>query len=225
MSHSIENVKLFEKREDWEIIQHVLQGEKALYEIVIRRYNQFLYKLARGYGYGHHDAEDLMQETYISAYKHLGSFENRSSFKTWLARIMLNHCYQKKQKFSFQKEIALETKLSERSTPMFQNNEGADKTVLKKEFGHILENALMQLSEDYRMVFTARELNELNVAETAEALNISENNVKVRLNRAKKMLRTELEKMYSPQEIFEFNLVYCDKMVANVMHALDQLPK
>lgn len=222
MTNSAQVIKRFEKLTDFEIILKVAEGEKMLFEILIRRYNHFLYKIGRSYGYNHHDSEDLMQETYISVYNNLATFENRSSFKTWLTRIMLNHCYQKKQKFSFQKESVVESKLSETSNPMFQNNQSADKTIMNKEFGHFLENALMQIPEDYRMVFTAREMNELNVAETAEALNISENNVKVRLNRAKKMLRLELEKIYSPRDIFEFNLVHCDKMVAIVMKEINK---
>lgn len=68
------------------------------------------------------------------------------------------------------------------------------------------------------MVFSLREINGLNVSETADALNISESNVKVRLNRAKTMLRKEIEKSYSPNDIFEFNLIYCDAIVNRVMN-------
>lgn len=75
---------------------------------------------------------------------------------------------------------------------------------------------------DYRLVFTLREVNGLNVAETADALNISETNVKVRLNRAKTMLRKEVEKSYSAEDIFEFNLVYCDAMVQRVINKIKE---
>jgi DNA-binding Lrp family transcriptional regulator len=81
---------------------------------------------------------------------------------------------------------------------------------------------LLNIPEDYRIVFSLREMSGLNVSETAEALNISEANVKVRLNRAKSMLRKEIEKTYTPQEIFEFNLIYCDTMVENVMKKIIQ---
>ncbi|MEO6301566.1 MAG: sigma-70 family RNA polymerase sigma factor [Bacteroidia bacterium] len=210
-------IKEFEQYTDNEIIHKICNGDQALLEILIRRYNPFMYKIGRGYGYNHHDTEDLMQETYINCYNNLSKFEGRSSFKTWLTRIMLNECYHKKQKHSFQKEIIMENKLNETSTPMFQNNTPFENSILNKELGHILENAVSLIPEDYRMVFMLRELNGLNVAETAEVLDISESNVKVRLNRAKTMLKTEIEKMYSPQDIFEFNLIYCDKMVADVM--------
>jgi len=83
-----------------------------------------------------------------------------------------------------------------------------------------LENAINKIPEDYRIVFTLRELNGLSISETTEALQITESNVKVRLNRAKKLLRTEIEKMYAPEDIFEFNLIYCDRMVQNVMNQI-----
>src|SRR3954470_2042568 len=95
------DIKQFEQYADGEIVAKIMAGEVALYEIIIRRYNAYLFKIGRSYGYSHHDTEDLMQETYLSAYANLAQFENRASFKTWLVKIMLNHCYQKKQKLSF----------------------------------------------------------------------------------------------------------------------------
>src|SRR5947208_2242392 len=96
------DIKQFEQYTDTEVVAKIVAGEIALYEIIIRRYNAYLFKIGRSYGYNHHDTEDLMQETYLSAYANLGQFEHRASFKTWLVKIMLNHCYQKKLKFSFQ---------------------------------------------------------------------------------------------------------------------------
>lgn len=210
-------VKQFAKYTDPEIVSKILSGEIALYEILIRRYNPYLFKIGRSYGFNHADTEDLMQETYISAYTALNKFENRSSFKTWLVKIMLHHAYQKKQKFSFQKEIASENFL-QNAAPMFtQNDTDTGKTIINKELGHVLENALQQIPEDYRMVFSLRELNGLTTAETSEALDITESNVKVRLNRAKSMLRSQIENMYSPEDVYEFNLIYCDRMVEKVM--------
>lgn len=218
--------KQLEQYTDPEIISKVLSGETGLYEIIIRRYNPYLFKTGRSYGFNHADTEDLMQETYISAFSSLAKFENRSSFKTWLVKIMLHHCYQKKQKFSFQKEITTENSLHENASPMFTHNHSdTNKTIINKELGHVLENALEQIPEDYRMVFSFRELNGMNTIETSEALNISESNVKIRLNRAKSMLRKEIEKMYSPEDIFEFNLVYCDRIVERVMSVINPVAK
>lgn len=215
--------KQFEQYSDMEIIRRVIGGEVALYEILIRRYNSFLYRIGRVYRYNHQDTEDLMQETYISAYCSLAKFENRSSFKTWFTRIMLNHCYQRKQKLSFKNEIITDDLQLAKSNVMLHPSMNSEKVTANKELGRVLENAIHEIPEDYRLVFTLRELNGLSVAETAESLDISESNVKVRLNRAKTMLRTEIEKMYSPQEIFEFNLVYCDGMVKKVMEKINEL--
>jgi RNA polymerase sigma-70 factor (ECF subfamily) len=100
---------------------------------------------------------------------------------------------------------------------MFQPSVNTEKFILHKELGKVIEQSLLQLPERYRIVFTLRELNCLNVTETAEALSISETNVKTRLSRAKEMLRNEIEKVYSSEDIFEFNLIYCDKIVEKVM--------
>ncbi len=207
---------LFEQYTDLQIIENILSGEIAQFEILIRRNNPFLYKAGRSYNYNHEDTQDLMQETFIDAYKNLSKFENRANFKTWIIKIMLNHCFRKKQKFSYKNEILKE--ISDNSEPMFTNSHSdTNKTVVNIELNHIIENALEAVPLDYRMVFSLREINGLNVSETAEALDISEANVKVRLNRAKTMLRKEIEKSYSAEDIFEFNLIYCNAMVDTVM--------
>jgi RNA polymerase sigma-70 factor (ECF subfamily) len=210
-----------EEMTDAEVIARILDGETDLYEILVHRYNSYLYKVGRSYRYSHQDVEDLMQETYISAYAHLRTFENRSTFKTWIVRIMLNQCYHKKQRMGFRGEISVPEGIEEKSVPLFnQARTDTGKTVLNMELKEILESAVHHIPEDYRMVFTLRELSGMTVRETAEALDITEGNVKVRLNRAKQMLRSEIQKAYSPEEIFEFNLIYCDKMVERVMAAI-----
>ncbi|GAL86041.1 RNA polymerase, sigma-24 subunit, ECF subfamily [Sporocytophaga myxococcoides] len=202
---------------DGEIIQKILEGEIALFEILIRRNNAHLYKTGRAYSYSHEDTQDLMQDTFINAYINLAGYENRASFKTWITKIMLNNCFRKKQKSGYKNEIPDEIKTE--CTPMFADEQSADmtKTILTKELGLVIENALQQLPLDYRLVFSLREINGMNVSETSDILGISESNVKVRLNRAKGMLKKEIEKSYTPSEIFEFNLVYCDAMVKRVM--------
>lgn len=212
----------FENFTEAEVIRRVLDGEKALYEIVVRRFNPFLYKIGRSYNYNHEDTQDLMQETFIDAYKNLLQFEGRADFRTWIIRIMMNNCYRKRGKASFKNEIMQDA--NEYSTPMFSNkNNDTDKIIQNRELGHIIENALRKIPFDYRMVFSLREINGLNVLETAEILGISEANVKVRLNRAKTMLRRDIESAYSANELFEFNLIYCDPMVENVMNKINEL--
>lgn len=88
---------------DGEVIKGILSGNKSLFEILIRRYNPDLYKIGRGYGYNHQDTEDLMQEVFINSFQSLAKFQNRSSFKTWLIRIMLNECYHKSKSLAIKK--------------------------------------------------------------------------------------------------------------------------
>jgi len=207
-----------------ELINRIIKGEIGLFEILIRRNNPYLYKLGMSYGYTHEDVEDLMQEAFISAYLNLDKFEARSSFKTWITRIMLNQCYRKAQKLSFKFEKANDI-LNEKTTPMFESNQSMDtyRSVLNNELSNVIVGALISIPLEYRMVFSLRELNGMSTAETAEALDISETNVKVRLNRAKQMLREKVEKMYTPEEIFEFNLIYCNKIVNEVMKAIGKM--
>ena len=128
-----------------------------------------------------------------------------------------NHVLPKRRKFSFKNEIAVEEYEINNSNPMFQQEDNNEKRLVNKELKHVIENALQNIPPNYRIVFTLRELGGFSVPETAAVLDILESNVKVRLNRAKLMLRIHIGKMYSPEEIYEFNLVYCDSMIKNVM--------
>jgi RNA polymerase sigma factor (sigma-70 family) len=208
---------------DSEIINKVIDGEHALFEILIRRCNPYLYKTGRSYNYSHEDTQDLMQETLIQAFISLQKFEHRASFRTWITKIMLHNCYHKQQKLSF--KSAAPNEINEKATPMFSNSRQSDTqdNVTNRELQSVIEKALRQVPEDYRLVFSLREMNGFNVAETAETLNISEGNVKVRLNRAKAMLRKEIEKSYAADDLFEFHLSYCDAIVEAVMERIGKL--
>jgi RNA polymerase sigma-70 factor (ECF subfamily) len=211
-----------DKLSEEEIIQRILAGEKPLYELIVKRFNPTLYKIGRSYNFNHQDTQDLMQDSFIDAYKNLKQFEGRAHFKTWIIRIMLNNCYRKKEKLSFKNELT--TDFNENAKPMFSNTQyNAVNNIQNRELGHIIENALATITEDYRIVFSLREINGLNVAETAELLGISEANVKVRLNRAKTILRNKIELAYSNVELYEFNLQYCDAIVINVMQKINDL--
>ncbi len=215
-------MELYQELSEAAIIERILLGEKSLYEIIVRRLNPYLYKIGRSYNYNHDDTQDLMQDTFIDAYKSLSQFEGRANFKTWIIRIMINNCYRKKEKSSFKNERTFE--IHEHAQPLYATmKQDTQHIVQNRELGHILEGALGQLSEDYRMVFSLREINGLSVAETASVLNITEENVKVRLHRAKSMLRKEVEKSYSPNELFEFHATYCNAMTTRVMNIINEL--
>lgn len=215
-------MELYENISDTEIVQRILKGEKSLYEIIVRRFNACLYKVGRSYNYNHQDTQDLMQDTFVDAFRSLSQFEGRSGFKTWIIRIMLNNCFRRKEKLSFKKEIMHD--IADNSKLVFRRADNDTQRVVQThELGHIIEEALAKIPDDYRIVFSLREINGLNVAEAADLLGISDGNVKVRLNRAKAMLRAEIKNFYAADELFEFNAVYCDAMVHKVMNMIRNL--
>lgn len=210
---------------DTEIIRKVLEGETAFFEILIRRFNPVLYKIARSYSFNHQDAEDLMQETHVTAFQQLAQFEGRAAYKTWISRIMIHKCLYKLQYGYFKHETPQGEWNNEKATPAFtvQKDTNAEKAVANRELSKILEASLQKLPLLYRSVFVLREVEGFNVAETAELLNISNVNVKVRLNRAKALLQKQLEQMYTSAELYEFNLVYCDAIVRSVFERIQQI--
>lgn len=217
-------IELKEVPIDMDIIDKVLSGNIQLYEIIVRKYNPYLYRIGKTYGFCHQDVQDIMQETYVNAYRSLASFKREATFRTWLTRIMLNNCYHKKQKLNKNREVSADS-LDGIKTVHLTSDTMRNTKPVNNELGSILERAIHNLPEKYKIVFTLRELNAMSIAETGDALGISSGNVKVRLNRAKALLRTDIERMYSPQEIFEFNLIYCDGMVENVMSAIRLIEK
>ncbi len=209
---------------DTGIIEKVLQGEKAMFELIIQRYNAFLYRVGRSYRFNHEDTEDLMQDTYVDAFINLSKFEGRANFKTWIIKIMLNNCYRKRNKSSFKNET-MKDKINENSVPIFNGSSQmeTDQRINNKDIARVVEYAINAIPNDYSIVFTLRELNELSVSETAKVLGISESNVKVRLNRAKSMMKSAIEKSFSSGEVYAYNLVYCNAMSKRVMNIINKL--
>jgi len=217
--------EIISKNSEEEIIHKIVLGEMALFEVLIRRYNPILYKIARSYDFDHEEAKDLLQETHIAAYQNLNKFQGRSSYKTWIVKIMVNKCLYKLSYGSNKYERA-NSMVDENSEPMFSSKkENTESQVLNKELSYILEKSLEKIPVHYRTVFILREVEGLTVAETAEMLDLTPVNVKVRLNRAKNLLQRELEKYYSKAQLYDFNLVYCDSVVANVFMAISKSPK
>jgi RNA polymerase sigma-70 factor (ECF subfamily) len=219
-------LKQIEVSTDDEIIQKILGGEIPLFEILIRRYNGPLYKIARSFGLNHEDAQDMMQETHLQAYLKLQTFRHEASYKTWLSKIMVRNCLRQIGKSSYKNEHPSTEMIQEGMMPLFTGTaEGTNKTMNNKEMAKLVEFSLEQLPLAYKTVFVLREMEGFSVAETASLLNITSVNVKVRLNRAKAMLHKELEKLYTASDLFEFNLIYCDEVVKNVFEKINQLNK
>jgi RNA polymerase sigma factor (sigma-70 family) len=207
---------------DEELVEKIQAGETALIEVLIRRYNPLLYKIARSYGFDHHDSEDLMQESHFAAFVNMKTFRKEASYKTWLTRIHLNRCYHKMNSPQLKHQEANEELLMG-DNPLTQasiENRETENKVLNRELARVLEESLQQLPLPYRTVFVLREVEGFNVAETAELLGLTAVNVKVRLNRAKTMLQKQLEKTYTSVDLYEFHFMYCDKIVRNVFERI-----
>lgn len=206
---------------DTEIIARILQGQKDLYATIVRRYNQRLYRIGMSIINDDGEVEDIMQVAYIKAYENLEKFEGRSGFSTWLTRILINESLLrlKKRKNS----IHLNDDTMNNEIYQYHNIDTPTpvSTTLNSELKSILEKSIRQLPEKYRTVFVMREIINMNIAETKECLDISEVNVKVRLNRAKALLRSSLNKYYKPEDILHFHLTRCDRIVEWVMNSIE----
>jgi RNA polymerase sigma-70 factor (ECF subfamily) len=205
-----------ERETDNGLINRVLAGEQRLYEQLMRRHNASLFRIGMSILNNDADVEDVMQTTYISAYQHLDSFRQEAAFGTWLKRIMINECnlQLKRRRRVVNEDIAhLSENLTEaKASPVAK--------IIDKELGKALEHALMQIPEKYRVVFVMREMEHLSSAETGKVLNISAVNVKVRLIRAKLMLRGKITDFYKNDLVFPFHLVRCDRVVNGVLGRL-----
>ena len=205
------------------VIEKILSGDTALFEVLIRRYNPVLYKIARSYGFNHQDAEDLMQDTHVIAYTELRKFQQRASYKTWISRIMMNKCLYKLKYGYFKNEIPSEQLQESNLQPihMKANENQTEAVVMNRELTIVLEKSLQNIPLMYRTVFVLREIEGFSVAETAELMNITPINVKVRVNRAKALLQKEIEQFYSHPDLYSFNLIYCDAIVHKVFEKIN----
>ena len=205
------------------VIQKILDGDVSWFEILIRRYNPVLYRIARNYSFNHQDAEDLMQDTHVIAYTQLSKFEGRASYKTWISRIMINKCLYKLKYGYFKNEVPTEQVQEINSQPMYskeKDNQTEDR-LLNRELAGVLEKSIQNIPLNYRTVFVLREIEGFSVAETSDLLQITATNVKVRLNRAKSLLQKEIEQIYSRTELYSFNLIYCDAIVDKIFERIN----
>ena len=206
-----------------ELIKKIVDGDKTLFEVLIRRYNSVLYKLARCYGFNHQDAEDIMQETHVSAYTNLKNFQHKASYKTWVSKILIHKCVYKLSYGYFKNEHPGTNEMNDQVKPVFnQSRMGTEKIILNKELSKVLEKSLEEIPLTYRTVFILREVEGFSTNETAELMNSNPVNVKVRLNRAKTLLQKKLEGFYSSTDIYEFNAIFCDALVKRVVNQIEK---
>jgi RNA polymerase sigma factor (sigma-70 family) len=205
---------------DETIISSVLHGKTEDYEILVRRYNNLLYKTARGILSVENDIEDVMQEAYIRSYEKLAQFRQEAKFSTWLTRILINCALQHLNKIKGKAHLSLDVLTrggmdGEEYTPMESNSAEVSENLAKA-----LEGAISHLPVKYRLVFILREVQHLPVADTATIIGISEENVKIRLHRAKGMLKNMLQSRLDVMDIFEFHASRCVRVAERVMQSV-----
>lgn len=205
--------------EEDEIIRRIINGEKDLYTLIIRKYNQRLYRIALSIINRESEVQDIMQAAYIKAYENLNQFKFQSGFSTWLTKILINESLMYLKKAD-QTAAKVNGKFFAR-----HNQDAADlqtplMKVLNSELKNLLESSIRGLPKKYRTIFIMREVESMNVAETMECLGLSEANVKVRLNRAKVMLRNKLGEYVKDDEVLKLYKPICDRIVGNVMKGI-----
>jgi RNA polymerase sigma-70 factor, ECF subfamily len=210
---------------DEEIVERVLGGDTAMFEILMRRYNQRIYRMARSVLKDDDEAEDVMQDAYFRAYEHLGQFEGRAAFSTWLTRIALYEALARKKRRGRYDELdAIEESKGDSTMILKSGKPDPEQNVAQSELRGLLENAIEGLPEDFRTVVMLREVEEMNVAETAATLGVSESLVKTRLHRAHAMLRRDLHARAQGRfpNLYAFHAVRCDRVVKAVFERIER---
>ncbi len=203
---------------DEEVVGRVLAGETALFELLMRRYNQRVYRVARGILRDDAEAEDVMQDAYVRAYQNLAQFEGRAKFATWLVRIAVHECLARVQRRARFQSIDDQEGVSNMSV-LASKTPDPERSAASAEASALLETAIMGLPENYRTVLMMRDVEEMSTAETAQCLSLSEENVKTRLHRAHAMLRRDLYARAGTARVsaFTFGRERCDRLVQRVL--------
>lgn len=205
---------------DEEVVERVLSGETELFEILMRRYNQRLYRVARAIVFDDDEAEDVMQDAYVRAWSHLEQFAGRSTFATWLTRIAAHEALaraRRGRRLVQIEDLPPQTEGTMRS--LSPAEAGPEQRAIQSDLRNALEVAMEALPESFRSILMLREVEGLSTAETAACLDISESLVKTRLHRARAALRQEMESRSRSalNEAFAFHLSRCDRVVAAVL--------
>lgn len=216
------------KTEGWtdeEVVERVKAGDTALYEIIMRRYNQRLYRVARAILHDDAEAEDVMQDAYVRAYQHLYQYAGRAPFSAWLTRIAVHQALARLRSRNRTEQLQEVAQDGELSMKAVETSLDPEQSASKAELGHLLEEAVLSLPERFRTVVMLRDVEELNTSETAAALDLSEENVKVRLHRGHAMLRGWLfaRAGAGAKNAFPFMGVRCDRVVQGVFLRLSEL--
>lgn len=210
---------------DDEVVDRVRAGEIGLFEILMRRYNERLYRVARSILRDEREAEDVMQDAYVRAYTYLDQYRGQARFSTWLTKIGVYEAMARARRRG--RFVGLDDAAAARRSEAVTRSAASpaatpEDEASNAELGAVLHEAIEALPESHRTVFVLRQIEGLDTAETAECLDISPESVRVRLHRARAMLRQDVDRRIGPQtrSLYAFHLRRCDRVVAGVFERL-----
>jgi len=209
---------------DEQVIERVRSGDTASYEIIMRRYNQRLYRVARAILSDDAEAEDVIQDTYVRAYQNLGQFAGFARFSTWLTRIAVHEALHRVRLRNRSQQLDEFEQDEEGSMKAVETSPDPEQLASNAELGRLLEEVILELPDAYRTVVMMRDVEQMSTTETAEALDLSEQNVKVRLHRGHAMMRTSLTMRLGEarKTAFAFMGDRCDRVVRCVLRQLHE---
>jgi len=212
------------EQSDAEVIQQVLEGNTAIFELLMRRYNERVYRAARAIVRDEQEAEDVMQQAYVNAFTHLRQFNGSAQFSTWLTRIAINEALARvRRQVRYE---AFDDELSNVEPFMSRNpSENPERQAFTSELRELLEWAIDTLPDGMREVFVLRDVEGLSTSEVAECLGVTDDVVKTRLSRGRAALRRiMLERTgATTPEAFRFYRPRCDRVVAQVLARITDL--
>lgn len=210
---------------DEEAVRRTLEGEPALFEVIMRRYNQRLYRVARAILKNDGEAEDVIQDAYVRAYQHLRQFAGRAAFSTWLTRIAVHEALARRRRSGRLEEIDAVPKNQDSMLILKSSMPDPESQAAQLQARQLLEQAIEALPDDYRTIVVMRDVEEMNVAETAASLEVSEAVVKTRLHRAHALLRKELYARAHGRvaDLYPFLGARCDRIVKTVLARIQEL--
>ena len=210
---------------DEQIVERVKAGDSASYEIIMRRYNQRLYRVARAILRDDSEAEDVLQDTYVRAYQNLHQFAGYSRFSIWLTRIAVHEALRRLRLRNRSRQLDEYEQDGEVSMEVVETSPDPEQRASTAEIGRLLEEVLLGLPDHYRTVVMMRDIEQMSTAETADALDLSEQNVKVRLHRGHAMMRGSLMARLGEagKAAFPFMGLRCDRVVHSVFARLGEM--
>lgn len=208
---------------DEAVVQRIRGGETALFEILMRRYNQRLYRVARSILRNDAEAEDVMQEAYVRAYEHLHQFAGKAKFSTWLTKIAVYEALGRLRRSGRTEDFDSISEMSVHTmAKVTADTPNPERQAYDHELRLVLEGAIDALPESYRSVFVLRVVEGLSVAETAACLDVGAETVKTRFHRARSFLRKEIHERAGivAADVFPFHLSRCDRVVEAVFRRI-----